>query len=131
MDFDLSVREGPRVLRITVRGQKTVESVTRVWQEIVRESRREVPKPILIEDHMEGSVSPSHYVHLAKMVQELGLSRSFRVATVDLRLKKDYDDDRFGETVAFNRGWNYIRVFRNVSEAETWLLSDVPSAQQS
>jgi hypothetical protein len=131
MDFDLSVREDPRVLRILVRGQKTVESVTRVWQEIVRESRREVPKPILIEDHMEGSVSPSHYVHLAKMVQELGLSRSFRVATVDLRLKKDYDDDRFGETVAFNQGWNHIRVFRNVSEAETWLLSDVPSAQQS
>jgi hypothetical protein len=121
MPFDLIVREEPGIVRIKLYGQKTSENMNQIWQQIVRESHHAPSKPVLVEDYMEGSISPAHFFQLEKMVREMGLPRSFRVSVADLRERKDYDDDRFGETVARNLGWNQIRVFSTVQDAEAWL----------
>ena len=122
MPLDLIVREEPGFVRIKVYGQKTDDTMDCIWKEIVSESHRAASKPVLVEDYMEGSISPAHFFQLEKMVKELGLPRSFRVAVADLRTQKGYEDDRFGETVAHNLGWYQIRVFPTVQDAEAWLF---------
>jgi hypothetical protein len=122
--FDLIVVEEPSRVRIKIYGQKTSETMDLIWKQIVGESQRSPSKPVLVEDYMEGSISPAHFFQIERMVRNMGLPRSFRVSVADLRTTRTYDDDRFGETVAHNLGWYQIRVFPTLDEAEAWLDQD-------
>ena len=109
------------LIRIRIRGQKTDESMQQIWKNITELSLLPTRKPILVEDHMEGSVSPGQFFTLEAMVTKWGLPPTQKVAVADLRTVKEYEDDHFGETVAYNLGWNNIKVFNTVEEAEAWL----------
>lgn len=124
--FELIVAEEPANVRIKIYGKKTAETMDLIWKRIVSESHRAASKPVLVEDYMEGSVSPAHFFQIERMVKDMGLSRSFKVAVADLRTRREYDDDRFGETVAHNLGWYQIRVFPTLGEAEAWLGQGAP-----
>ena len=70
---------------------------------------------------MEASISPGEFFAPDRMVRKLGLPYTQKVAVADLRVVKHYEDDQFEETVASNLGWNNIKVFITVEEAEAWL----------
>lgn len=121
MSFDLRKEDEGWFLRLRIRGQKTNENMRQIWKNITELSLRPTRKPILVEDHMEGSVSPGEFFTLEAMVTKWGLPHTQKVAVADLRTVKEYEDDHFGGTVAYNLGWNNIRVFNTVEEAEAWL----------
>jgi len=59
LSFDLIVLEEPGNIRIKIYGQKTTDTMNLIWKQIVSESHRSAAKPVLVEDYMEGSISPA------------------------------------------------------------------------
>jgi hypothetical protein len=121
MSYDMSLDDEGEFIRLRLHGIRNKENMKLIWQRIVELSRDSMSQPVLVEDHMRGSLSPVHFFSLEKKVRETGIPRSLKVAVADLRTEKTYEDDRFAETVAFNCGWNNVRVFKTVDEAVEWL----------
>jgi hypothetical protein len=116
--------------RIKLRGIKTGEGMLEFWKYVVALSKKDPAKPILVEDRQEGSIPPYLFLEIQTLLRSLGLSPNQKIATADLRPFKEYEDFQFGETVAYNRGWNNMRVFPTVQEAELWLRGGTQTGAQ-
>jgi len=49
---------------------------------------------------------------------QIGFTRSDRIAIIYAR---DEEKHKFAETVAYNQGWQNIRYFADIEEAEVWI----------
>ena len=121
MSFDLSTNEEEHFIRLQVRGQKMSSNLLDAWRHMLNPSQQTQLKPILIEDHMDGTRSPAQLIELEDVLRRWRFPRELKIAIADLRREKDYNDVQLGETLAVNRGWNNIRAFATVDEAEAWL----------
>ena len=128
MCAELCIAEEGDFVRVRLSGERSMESMKRIWRRMRVASRLPVTKAVLIEDRMRGSLSPIHFVALEAKVRALGWPRAHRIAVADLRTDKAYEDDRLAETVAFNRGWDNVKVFSSVRDAEAWLTASRPPA---
>jgi len=101
--------------------QDSYEISKQYWQEIAAECRKSGVKKVLIEEDIKENVSMQDMYEFAAEIPRLGFF-GIRVAFVD-RQQQHHELNRFGETVATNRGL-FSRVFNNFEAGEKWLLSE-------
>lgn len=117
--FQYQCKDG--YLHIQVKGTNNPESNRRYIQDLVQASMREGCPNVLVEENLEGarlSVTDIFEV-LTKMEAEVR-SAIRLAALVDVSPGRSDSNQRFGETVAVNRGIS-VKTFPSVAQAERWL----------
>src|SRR4051812_29259079 len=137
MSIHIEILPEPDFLKVIARGKFSLKEAERTFIEILEaivahktgkvmiDGRTLIGKPATIERFLYGKFAASSVA----MYRPRGLSPFTAFAYV---LKPPVlDPQRFGETVAVNRGMR-IKVFDNVEDAFTWLeLAPVPNADAS
>ena len=118
-DFDLHMELRGDVLYSTCAGPKDNFSVsTKIVEEVSQEAEnRGVSKVIIVEDFPNQLSTIVMFQICEIMVRSF--RRCTKVAHVDMS-SSDLELNRFGETVAVNRGLR-IRAFSRAGDAEAWL----------
>lgn len=117
--FTVSFEVTGECLVAFVRGvHDTLDISKSFWQRIHSELVKSGKQRVLVEEDFQNQLTAVDMFRLAEFLAEL-FKGDVKVAHVDRRLS-DMDLNRFGETVAINRGLR-ARVFNNRQEAERWL----------
>jgi hypothetical protein len=122
MSYTLNLIRKPGYLHATVAGKNTKANVLAYLSDVYKSCIGTDPKCLLIEEDLSG---PS--LGIVEMYEIISLaSRGVtpllrRIAYVDTNSQHQHERLQFAETAAVNRGVN-VRVFKDVSEAEAWLL---------
>lgn len=110
----------PKYLYAVVSGRHdNVENARKCWLEMLDACHEFKSDKLLVEENIEGNISMEEMYKLASEFPTMGF-RDILVAFVDLH-PSHQKLNRFGETVATNRGGK-VRVFDTVTEAKQWLL---------
>ena len=120
MTFTLSINERPDYLHFKVTGENSEASVRGYLQKahdmcIARQRQRP-----LVEEHLRGlQLGTLQMFQIASEGSVRSRSIVRKIAYVDTNPEHAFDDTKFVEDVAVNRGMN-VRAFRTVAEAEQW-----------
>ena len=118
-EFDLHMELRGDVLYASCAGLKDSLSVsTKIVEEVSQEAEnRGVSKVIIVED-FPNQLKTMEIFQICEIMARL-FRRCTKVAHVDMS-SSDLELNRFGETVAVNRGLR-IRAFSRAGDAEAWL----------
>jgi hypothetical protein len=109
------------ILRLTLSGLDSIETTHAVFARVMKALESGQVNKVLAIDRLQGEISPIEIIDFEKMARENSFPRGVRVALVDLKTGRQYNDNRFMETVAYNRGWANFRVFQTEESALEWL----------
>ena len=102
-----------------VSGEKDSLSISRdYWQRVIEECNRRGSGKLLVEEDFPNQIDIMDMFSLVIDVSQF-IIRPLQIAFVDRDLVQD-GLNRFGETVAINRGV-YVCVFKDRAAAERWL----------
>lgn len=119
--YQITFEQRPQYLYVYVTGKHDSYEISRAyWLEVAEHCRNISCNKILIEEDIPEAVSLAEMYQLATELPQMGFL-GVRVAFYD-RYAGQHDLNEFGELVANNRGL-YGKIFNDINEAETWLLS--------
>jgi len=128
MTYNLSIKENPSYLHITVSGKNSRQTVTRYLQDVLQECVKRNCRKVLIEEKLDGprlKTIPIYEISSEGSNQARGYFDA--IAYVDTNAEGNLM--KFAETVAVNRGLP-VNVFANIEDAEKWLNNLVLEEQQ-
>lgn len=118
--YSIEFHQRPKYLYAQVSGRHdNIENARECWLDLLDACRKFEYDKLLVEENIEGNISMEEMYKLASEFPTMGF-QNILVAFVDLH-PSHQKLNRFGETVATNRGGR-IRVFDTVAEAKEWLL---------
>lgn len=118
--YTIEFQQRPKYLYALVSGRHdNIENARKCWLEMLDACHKFDYRKLLVEENIEGNISMEEMYKLASEFPEMGF-RDILVAFVDLH-PSHQKLNRFGETVATNRGGR-VRVFDTVAEAKEWIL---------
>ncbi len=117
----MEFRSHLNALYIKTRGVLTAESANEMIREIVSMMAQYRCNNQIV-DHRDTvlNLSVSEYYRRPNINEEIGISRSWKVAMIFKELNQD---THFMETVFRNRGYN-MREFADLKEAEAWIAEE-------
>lgn len=122
MTYIVTIEQKPTYLHAVVTGQNSKENVMRYLQDIRDECITRGQLKVLVEERLEGPRLEAMDVFEIVSQGSAGARGKFKAfAYVDMNASGELM--HFAETVAVNRGIP-VAVFRNVADAEKWLLSE-------
>ncbi len=126
MSYDLKVRKKNGYLHFSVAGENTRENVAGYLSEVpVRCLEYNCPY-VLIEENLSGpSLGISAIFDIAAEGSKHVRPGVGAIAYVDVNPEHNLDSMQFAEDVAVNRGV-FVRMFSSVSDAEKWLVKQIP-----
>lgn len=125
MAYTMTVTQKPGYLHVKVAGDNVPETIASYLME-VRETCARLKCPVvLIEESLDGpALSSTEVFQLAAEGSRDTWPDVQRVAFVDTMPGRPFEQMKFAEDVAVNRGLE-VRVFRTVGEAEAWLRASL------
>ena len=118
MNFHVDIAKEPEWVRFTVTGTRTLEDSLRLLDYILEESKsRGMARALTILD-VQGHLPLTDYYEIASYAAKT-YPPAFQHAIVDLNAQS-LEDNKFGETVAYNRGAG-VRIFPDEQSALAWL----------
>ena len=122
--YQLSIEQRPRYLYATVTGENTPETIRRYFAEIRQACARLGVFDVLVVANLHGpGVSMLDLYKVVAAESDEAAGTGIRAAYVELNPIRSDENMRMAENVANTRGIR-VRVFRDVSAAEAWLLSE-------
>lgn len=122
MSYQLRIQGAPSYLHVVVTGTNTPEVVRSYLREVQQLCASRRCTALLIEENLEGPGIPVGEIYrIVTEGSEYPMARLLKVAFVNDNTEHPASSVRFVETVGRNRGVN-IRAFRNVHDAQAWLL---------
>lgn len=122
MSHSTSIEFNGSYLHVTVIGDNTPGDLEGYFKEVNSACQQYNCYNILIEENLSGpSIGTTNTFKLIDRNKSLLMGMTHRMAYVDLNPEHDVKNNRFGETVAMNRGIN-VKLFDNVADAAEWLL---------
>lgn len=106
-------------------GTRDMEAACESWRRIHAAIERDGLEGVLVLDHARSTLTLLQILDLARLLGELGFPQGLRIAIVDPCATAS-SNNAFGETVAHNRGWDRINVYRSEASARRWLGLPVP-----
>ena len=118
MEWKVEYLAAENILYVKTTGILTSGSANEMVKEIVSAVSRFQCKRQII-DHRETTfaLTVSEYYQRPRINQEIGISRTWKIAMVFKELNQD---THFMETVFMNRGFTF-RVFQDIAEARAWI----------
>ena len=129
MTYHLTIEEKPSYLHARVTGTHNAENLRRFLVEVHEESARRNCTAVLLEMNLSGPSLDTGSIFDVVSERSADGMMFKRIAYVDASPERDLRKMEFAETVAINRGVR-VRHFRNVQDAERWMLSSAASAQE-
>lgn len=124
MSFDVQIVERPDYLHFKVTGENSPDAVRGYLAQVRETCIARGCGEILVEEHLRGpSIGTLDMFNIAAEGSVRSRSLMRRIAYVDTNPQHAFNDVKFIENVAANRGMN-IRSFRTVGEAEAWLTDE-------
>lgn len=124
MSYELRIQGAPSYLHVVVTGTNTPDVVRSYLREVQQLCANRGSTALLIEENLDGPGMPVGEIYrIVSEGTEYPIARALKVAFVNVNTEHPASSVRFAETVARNRGVN-IRAFRNVQDAQAWLLGD-------
>ena len=128
MTYDVQFAHMPDYIHAIVTGQNSYDNFLRYTDEVLVECQRAECRRILIEDKLAGPrMTEGEIFIVVTDASRRAYGFYEALAFVDQQIG---ETRYFAETVAVNRGIP-IAIFRDVAQAEEWLLSKEPSTGQS
>jgi len=101
-------------------GEKSFEDAKATWEKIGLRIQGDHLKSVLMFDVSESKLKPLEVIEVAKNFERIKFPYAVKVAIVDPR-PPSKSNNSFGETVAHNRMWQLISVFKDEVSARAWL----------
>jgi len=120
MDYKLDYTDKGEYTHFVVEGKDSLETTRAFWTEVYNISKRKGYFRVLVEEHLEGQLTPAEMFEVCQELPELMRGIPLRIAHVDV-VSEHLVDNELGETVAHNRGME-VKVFDNLDNALDWLL---------
>ncbi|MDH3351896.1 MAG: hypothetical protein OEM60_08185 [Gammaproteobacteria bacterium] len=124
MAYKAEIRTCPDHIRVDVSGHrkpgKAVRNAYEIGKQIIAESRKTDIDKVLLVSRLTGRLPALDAYKMVAGLEDVGWSRSTRLAFVDLNAESRADS-LFTETVAVNRAY-LMKVFDNENDARRWLL---------
>ena len=121
MSYTFTCNVEGKIAVVLLQGDKTLTAAVEIWDKLhklIEENRYE---RILVLDEMQTRLSAAHVLRVGSLLEKNSFPWHERVAIVDANKKEHDNDNAFGETAIFNRGWRNIRVFETKDKALAWL----------
>ncbi len=119
MDYDLVFEHRVSYLYAAITGrQDSLRIDQNYFGKILKECRAAGYQCVLIEENLGTQLSTADMFYAAEGAAALDIG-GLKVAFVD-RFPSHIEGNRFGETVAKNRGLN-VKLFSNIDAAKAWL----------
>ena len=123
MSYDINFAVEGEILRVEIHGNRADgdlrDNAKAAWSEAAMVCRQNNLSRILVVSHATGKYPTYSAYEINSTLEECGIQRSWRIAFVNLD-KNSFQDIKFGETVAENRGFN-LKVFSSEDAARAWL----------
>ncbi|MCU1289636.1 MAG: hypothetical protein JWN60_1865 [Acidobacteria bacterium] len=121
-NYHITFEQRPQYLYVYVTGKHDSLEISRqYWLEVAANCQKLNCKKVLIEEDIPIAISMGDMYQLGTDISQMGF-RGVRIAFYD-RYAEQNELNEFGELVTVNRGL-YGKIFNDVNEAETWLLSE-------
>ena len=118
MEWKVEYLAAENILYVKTKGILTSESANEMVKEIVSAvSRFQCKRQIIDHRGTTFALTVSEYYQRPRINQEIGISRTWKIAMVFKELNQD---THFMETVFMNRGFTF-RVFQDIDEAKAWI----------
>ena len=121
MPYHLTIEENPSYLHAKVTGTHNAENARRFLVEVHEACVRGNYSAVLLEMNLSGPSLSTVSIFDVISERSPDALKLKRIAYVDAGSERDPRQARFAETVARNRGVR-VRLFRNVDDAERWIL---------
>jgi hypothetical protein len=105
---------------IILEGEKSYNEAKDVWVRIMQTIQQDNPSAVLVYDNSINRINVVDVMSLERFLQDIKFTRVHKVAIIDADQRQD-GINQFGETVAINRGWYNIKVFKEETQAREWL----------
>jgi hypothetical protein len=128
MAYNVAIEPKPGYLHITITGDNTPETLAAYLRDVYAACQRTGCPLALIEEDLVGPSLTIIDVFEVIAERAAGVSPVVQtVAFVDRNPNHNARVNKFGETVAVNRGV-HVRVFTDIAQAEQWIGSQVASS---
>lgn len=121
MPYELTFESREHYLYCLVTGEESSQTSLAYWREVAEKCDELGFKKALVEEELEGQLSDVDMFRACAEFPKLGLIGK-KIAFVDRHADHDHGN-RFGRTVAFNRGID-IMIFEHVEDAQKWLVGE-------
>jgi len=118
LHYDYQKEDRLGVFRLS--GEKSLEDALEAWGKIGSSILNDGLKSILMFDDSVSHLKPHEVLEVVKHFKKIKFPYNVKVAIVDPR-PSSRSNNSFGETVAHNRMWDLISVFKDEVSARTWL----------
>ncbi len=124
MAYKLNFQDEDEVLLVEISGEREkkelIQSAKEAWREIAGVSREKKLVKLLVLSRATGKYPALDAFLINSSLAECGVQRVWKIAFVTLD-QASFQDVKFAETVAVNRGFN-LGVFNNEDSARKWLF---------
>lgn len=123
MAYELNFQAEGSILRVDISGDRTkgdlTSSAKEAWREVARVARDKNLRRILVISRATGNYPTLSAFQINSTLEDCGVQRGWVIAFVNID-PDSYQDIKFAETVAVNRGFT-VKVFNNTDKARMWL----------
>lgn len=124
MAYRLNFHYEDTLLVIEISGKREISELTShakaAWRKIATVSQAKQCKNLLVISNASGKYPALEALLINSSLDQCGVQRAWKIAFVNLD-RDSFQDVKFAETVAVNRGFN-LGVFRSEDVARHWLL---------
>ena len=124
MAYKLNFQDEGGVLLVEISGEREkeelVKSAREAWREIASKTFEAKVIKILVISSATGKYPALDAFLINSRLDECGLHRDWKIAFVNLD-RASYQDIKFAETVAVNRGFD-LGIFKDEFSARRWLI---------
>lgn len=106
-------------------GTKELEDARTAWLKFKNCIEQDHLEKLLILDTTFDKLTVLNILELEQLLLAIEFPRSTKVAIVAVNISPE-NMNFFGETVARNRGWPFISVFKSEEAARSWLFKNQP-----
>ena len=125
MAFSTQYIDRDKYLEIKISGCPTYAEILEFWVSVVDHCQTTESRRLLILAELDNeleSFSTAENYQIASRLPQLGFPQKTRIAIL-YKHDRFFHTDKFGETVARNRGLNVL-IFQDTENALLWLLED-------
>lgn len=124
MAYELKIEHFEDYISVEITGVRnslsSISDSKNMWIELLAICTEKEIKKVLAVSKLTGRLGAVPMFNIVDHVVKYGISRQYKLAYVDLN-PESLIDNKFGETVAYNRGYQFIKVFGEIDPAKEWL----------
>ncbi|NTW48518.1 MAG: hypothetical protein HGB19_02050 [Chlorobiales bacterium] len=107
---------------VELTGSKHFDDAMKTWKTIRLNIEKDRLSAVLLIDHSISSLRPSQVIEIQQWMASEKFPKKLKIAIVDEKMANEKNNNNvFGETVVYNRGWANFKVFNNEASARKWL----------